>query len=76
MYVETGHSRLAYTESLTDVIRPVLYLFPDPGCRLVFKRHGVTINLVMADNGSSDRSHLLFLAACHRLVAMRIKPKS
>jgi hypothetical protein len=46
---------------------------PRPNCFLIratgwVERHGVTINLVMTDNGSGYRP-LFFLIACHNLGA-------
>jgi transposase InsO family protein len=67
------HSRLAYTELLSDekattstcfLIRAAAWL----------QAHGVTINRVMTDNGSGYRSHL-FLAACQALGARPIKTR-
>jgi hypothetical protein len=64
-----GHSHLAYTELLADekdatyncfLIRAVGWL----------ERHGVTINLVITDNGSGYRPYLS-LTFCHSLA---VKP--
>jgi hypothetical protein len=66
-------SLAAYTELLADKEGHNLQLFPAPGRRR-FEWQGLTISLVMTDNGSGYRLHL-FLTVCYSLGAKPIKAK-
>jgi transposase InsO family protein len=59
------HSRLAFSELLPDEKATTATCFMIRAVEW-FKRHGVTVDRVLTDNGSAYRSHL-FSAACHYL---------
>jgi transposase InsO family protein len=72
VYVD-DHSRLGYTKLLADERATTFNCFLIQAAGW-FGRYGVTIPLVMADNGSGDSPHH-FLTACHSLGAKPIKTK-